>query len=90
MDHRVVRGVGSRPIEDYEFTTSVSMMTSVSVLCLAQWTSVIYHYCVIGRITVVNKIFEILTFLIFTISDKLDAFTYVGNLANVDFISMNK
>ena len=28
--------------------------------------------------------------LIFTISDKLDAFTYVGNLATVDFIPMNK
>ena len=34
--------------------------------------------------------FKILTFLIFTIFDKLDAFTYVGNLANVNSILMNK
>ena len=29
-------------------------------------------------------------FLVFTISDKLDAFTYIGNLTDVDFISMNE
>ena len=42
------------------------------------------------RSSVYIILIEILIFLIFTISDKLHAFTYVGNLANVDFISMNK
>ena len=42
------------------------------------------------RSSVYIILIEILIFLIFTISDKLDAFAYVGNLADVDFISMNK
>ena len=73
-----------------DFATKVKQINSQSDLI---WMSSFAgpSYLTIRSSVYVSLIWDpYIYFFIFTISDKLDAFTYVGNLANVDFISMNK
>ena len=74
--------------EPGDFATKVKQINSQSDLI---WMS---SFAGPSYLTMSSSVYIILIwdfiFLIFTIYDELDALTYVGNLANVDFISMNK